>query len=123
MTNFLHIGQVGDLPLIACSLLVLLVFYGIAMLYFERVRRPLFLCLGALGLAFAFAGQFFVVGGAVDNSGLWVVARIFAIIGLLVAFLALLIACYGGKLPLSRLERQNGPAQQAPAGPSQTPLP
>ena len=86
-------------PQIFMAASILLVFYLIMLMRWSCVKRPFFYFIGTLGLLAVFVGQFFVIGGAARNRGLWIVANLFSTIGSIVAFLGLVSACYGAKLP------------------------
>ncbi len=88
---------------------ILLVFYLIMLGKWSCVKRPSLYFIGALGLLAVFAGQFFVVGGAMKNPGLRTVANVFNAVGGIVAFIGLVAACSGAKLPgIEKLQQQAG---------------
>jgi len=78
---------------------ILLVFYLVLLVKWSWVKRPMFFCTGALGLLLMILGDYFVVGGAVRYEGLQIVNRVFDTVGLTVAFVSALLACYPPKLP------------------------
>lgn len=76
---------------------ILLVFYLYLLVRGEHVKRPMLFLIGAAGLLFGLLGEFFGLGSSRDLQN---VARIFAIIGSLVAFVCAVGACYCGELPI-----------------------
>ena len=76
---------------------ILLVFYLYLLVRGEHVKRPMLFLIGAAGLLFELLGEFFGLGSSRDLQN---VARIFAIIGSLVAFVCAVGACYCGELPI-----------------------
>ena len=87
---------------------ILLVFYLYLLARWERVKRPMLYLLGAAGLAFGMAGGFFLVSGSTIT-----VARVFGVIGTLVAFAGVVGACFGGELPV-KLPGDLGKTNTAP---------
>ncbi len=86
--------------------IILLVFYLYLLARWERVKRPLCFLFGAAGLLFWLLGQFFGLGGATLK-----VAEIFRIIGVLVAFVGVVGACFGGDLPV-KIPGDEKPSQE-----------
>ena len=78
--------------------MIMLIFYLYLLARFDRVKRPAFFLIGALGIATAFAARFFAVGGN-PGAGIFVVVRVLDSIGGAAAFLMAVAACFGGKLP------------------------
>ena len=88
---------------------ILLVFYLYLLVKGELVKRPLFYCVGALGVLAALAAGFFMVGslgadankkGEVGLTAVKILANIIQLIGVLVAFVGAFAACFTGKLPV-----------------------
>jgi hypothetical protein len=76
-------------------LVVLVVFYLYLLVRWQCVKREMFVLLGLAGLLLGLIGQFFTLGAST-----MVVSEILMIIGGIVAFVAAVGACYGGKLPI-----------------------
>ncbi|MHC4981757.1 MAG: hypothetical protein ACYTF6_01145 [Planctomycetota bacterium] len=75
--------------------------------------------LGAVGLLLVFVGDFFVVGGAEEYTGLRTVEKVLDAAGSIVAFVCAFISCFGAALP--GVDR---PAYtQQPPQPAQPPTP
>ncbi|HOD83225.1 MAG TPA: hypothetical protein PKG77_17555 [Phycisphaerae bacterium] len=73
---------------------VIVIFYLYLLARWQYVKRPFFYLIGAAGILFAMAGDFFGLGQATIK-----VRMIFQIIGQLVAFVGVVAACFGAKLP------------------------
>ena len=76
---------------------ILLVFYLYLLVRGEHVKRPMLFLIGCAGLLLALLGEFFGLGSSRDMQN---VARVFTILGSLVAFIGAIGACYGGELPI-----------------------
>ena len=73
---------------------LLLLFYLFLLIKWSLVKRPMLYLVGALGIALHFAGGFLLAGEGKTA------CLIFETIGLLVAFLCAVGACFGGDLPM-----------------------
>ncbi|HHH76229.1 MAG TPA: hypothetical protein ENL03_04305 [Phycisphaerae bacterium] len=87
-------------------LIALLVFYLYLLVKGDLVKRPFFYCIGALGIIVALASAFFMVGSTGLNekreiAAVQILANIFELIGILVAFVGAFAACFTGKLPVN----------------------
>lgn len=82
--------------LLSTPFLIVLVFYLYGVARWNIVRRPPLFFLGALGLLFAFVGQFFMLGSDPAVTA----AKVFAIIGLSVAFAMAVLSCAGATVSM-----------------------
>lgn len=71
---------------------VLLVFYLYLLVRWQYVRLPMFYLIGVAGFVFA------MIGGFIPNA---TVVSIFSTIGMIVAFVGAVGACFGAKFPLN----------------------
>ncbi len=79
---------------------ILLVFYLYLLAKPEKIKRnPCFL-IGTAGLVLAIIGAFFAPWASVGSNWAMVLVAIFGTFGSLIAFIAAVLACYAGKLPL-----------------------
>ncbi len=100
---------------------ILMIFYVYLLARWQHVKRPLFYLLGAAGLVFGMLGGFF--GHSETGAA---VARIFGTIGVIVAFVSAVGACYGSELPVKIASplMQSQPAASSQSGqPTQNPPP
>ena len=77
--------------------IVLLVFYLYLLVRWERVNRPMCFLVGTAGLLLILACAFFGLGSGKVVTAL---GGVFSTIGLLVAFVGAVGACFGGELPV-----------------------
>ena len=81
---------------------ILLVFYLYLLVRPERIKRNGFFLIGTAGLVLALIGAFFAPWANVGRDWAMVLVAIFGTFGSLIAFIAGVLACYAGKLPLPR---------------------
>ena len=77
---------------------ILLVFYLYLLAKPQCIKRGAFFQIGAAGLVLTMISGFFSTWGG--RAWADVLVGLFGTIGVLVAFLAAIVACYGGKLPM-----------------------
>ena len=73
---------------------ILLVFYLYLLARWQHVKRPSLYLLGSLGILAHFCAEFFLAGDGAT------VCMIVQTIGKLVAFMGVVLACFGGELPV-----------------------
>jgi hypothetical protein len=86
-------------------MVVLLVFYLYLLVRWQYVRLPMFYLIGVAGFVFA------MIGGFIPNA---TVVSIFSTIGMIVAFVGAVGACFGAKLPLNLPTSLTGSGTSAP---------
>ena len=79
---------------------ILLVFYLYLLVRPERIKRNACFLIGACGLVLAIIGAFFAPWANLGRDWAMVLVAIFGTFGALIAFIAGVLACYAGKLPL-----------------------
>ena len=95
------------------SEVILLVFYVYLLARWQYVRRPMFYLLGVAGLLFGMLGGFF--GTSETGAAL---ARIFGTVGTMVAFAAVVGACFGAQLPVNLPSSLTGSGSPTPPPPA-----
>jgi ABC-type transport system involved in cytochrome c biogenesis permease subunit len=87
----------------------------------EKVKRPLFFFVGLVAAFACLAFGFFALGSGIskkgDVSAIRIVYRVLSNIGVLVSFLAAVVACWGGEIP--RVAGMGG--EEVPSAPAAPP--
>lgn len=82
---------------------VLMGFYLLLLLRWEKVKRPLAYLFGCAGLVVVLLGNFFLVGSTHTGDS---IAMVFYCLGILAAAVGAFGACYPGELPEIRIPRK-----------------
>jgi len=84
------------MTIIATPFVILVIFYLYLLTKWSAVKRPLFYLIGTAALLLGFVGLFF------EFNKTLAVMKVLTAVAALASFAAVIVACYGAKLPVDK---------------------